>query len=133
MSLNESNRDWYETLNKSSLTPPSYVFGIVWPILYVMIIASGVVFVSQPNNEYLALGTALYILQWILNLAWSPLFFRYRQISVSLLVILILVIVVSGTVYVFGTQNIIASVLLVPYLVWISFASYLNGYIWYYN
>lgn len=133
MSLNESNRDWYETLNKSSLTPPSYVFGIVWPVLYVMIIASGVVFFSQPNNEYLALGTALYILQWILNLAWSPLFFRYRQISLSLLVILNLVVVVSSTVYVFGTQNIIASALLVPYLVWISFASYLNGYIWYHN
>lgn len=133
MSLTESNRDWYETLNKSSLTPPSYVFGIVWPVLYVMILASGVVFVSQPKNESLALGITLYMLQWILNLAWSPLFFRYRQITLSLLVILSLVVVVSGTIYMFGTQHSVAAALLVPYLVWISFASYLNGYIWYYN
>jgi tryptophan-rich sensory protein len=133
MSLNESNREWYNSINKSPLTPPNYVFGIVWPLLYVMIIGSGVDFFSQTNKETLTTGLVLYTLQWILNLSWSPLFFRYKQISLSLLVILSLVATVIGTIYVFGTQSTLSAWLLVPYLVWISFASYLNGYIWYNN
>jgi benzodiazapine receptor len=131
--MNNTNREWYEKLNKSTLTPPSYVFGIVWPILYILIITSGIIFLTQTNNEYFALGLGLYIVQWVLNIVWSPLFFQYKQVFASFIVIITLIFVVGFTIIIFGSANKIAATVLIPYFIWISFAAYLNGYIWYNN
>lgn len=133
MSPNSPNRQWYESLNKSSLTPPSYLFGTVWPILYIMIIISGVVYFIQPPSELFTIAVVVYVLQWILNLAWSPLFFQYQQITASFIVIFLLLITIAINMYIFGNINQIAASLLIPYFAWVSFATYLNGYIWFNN
>lgn len=131
--MNNNNREWYENLNKSSLTPPSYVFGIVWPILYIMIIASGIVYFIQPQTNLFITAIIVYVIQWLLNIAWSPLFFKYRQITVSFIIILSLLVIIGINMYVFGETSNLSASLMLPYFIWVSFASYLNGYIWYYN
>ena len=131
MSLTGERKDWYDSLQRSSLTPPDYTFGIVWPILYLMIIASGGVYFSTPS--FTTLGAVLYSLQWIINLSWSPLFFRFRMLTTSFVVILALVITTGFTIIEFSNASPLAALLLVPYMLWISFASYLSGYIWYHN
>ena len=131
MSLTEERKEWYDSLERSSLTPPDYTFGIVWPILYLMIIASGGVYFSTPS--FTILGAVLYSLQWILNISWSPLFFRFRMLTLSFIVILALVVTTAFTIVEFSNTSPLAALLLVPYMLWITFASYLSGYIWYHN
>jgi len=131
MSLTEERKEWYDSLERSSLTPPDYTFGIVWPILYLMIIASGGVYLSTPS--FTILGAVLYSLQWILNISWSPLFFRFRMLTLSFIVILALVVTTAFTIVEFSNTSALAALLLVPYMLWITFASYLSGYIWYHN
>ena len=121
------DKEWYRTLNRSSLTPPNWTFGVVWPILYGMIIVSG--FTYFTSERVTTLGIILYLTQWILNLSWSPLFFGQKQLCISLGVIIGLVSTVLLTMYEFQKSSAISAYLLVPYLLWISFASYLNAYI----
>lgn len=124
------DRKWYDKLKKSSLTPPSWIFGVVWPILYVLIISSGILYImNKPKITYTDKGIILFVVQFLLNLSWSPLFFTYRQICLSLFIIVCLVILVFLTIKEFYKTSKVASYLLVPYFIWISFATYLNFYV----
>lgn len=124
-----AKKDWYRQLTRSSLTPPDWVFGVVWPILYMMILASGFLYMTEPTQ----IGITLYILQWLVNLSWSPLFFQQRKICASFVVILIMILLVGATIWEFHKKSPTAAYLLIPYFLWISFASYLNGYICFSN
>lgn len=123
---------WYQTLNRSSLTPPDYVFGIVWTILYVMIAVSGWS-IWQREYQETALLKKLFASQMILNWSWTPLFFTYHFIGAALaciLLITILVLLVTLKAY----KNLkLVSFLFAPYLGWVLFATYLNFYIWQHN
>jgi tryptophan-rich sensory protein len=127
--LNETNKDWYATLDKSPLTPPSFLFGIVWPILYILIIISGILFFINTPKEWLVIGVIIYAVQWILNLTWSPLFFMYKQLLLSFIVIVTLLITIGVNIFIFSQGSLLSASLLIPYFIWVSFASYLNGYI----
>ena len=123
---------WYTTLQRSPLTPANYVFGIVWTILYIMLAMSGWAIWSSQHSK-LGLIKIVYILQLMLNWTWAPLFFIYHQPGLALLCIGL--IIALTLVVIFKTYHTIplASYLLMPYFVWVSFASYLNFYIWLYN
>ena len=69
---------WYKTLNRSTLTPPGYVFGITWTILYSMIGLCGWIIWSQRPTQKLISLKSLYLLQLFLNWTWTPLFFKYH-------------------------------------------------------
>ena len=122
----EQKENWYKNLNKSSLTPPSYVFGYVWPILYILIILSFVIYV---NGKYTSKGIILYITQFILNLTWTKLFFEKGLICISFLHLAILNVLVFITYTEFIQSSWFAGNLLIPYMIWILFALYLNYYI----
>ena len=112
---------WYLSLNKSELNPPSYIFGIVWPVLYVLMMISA--FLSHKKVF------ALFNVQLIFNAAWSWLFFRFQLPLIALLDIYMLIglnIYILNLMY---KENKIAFFLFIPYVVWISFASYLNLFI----
>lgn len=124
------DKAWYNHLRKSSLNPPPWVFGVVWPILYILIIASGINYImNKPNISLMDRGLVFYVIQLVLNLIWSPLFFGYKQICLSLFVIITLVFFVYLTIQEFEKTNLLSALLLVPYLLWISFATYLNFYV----
>ena len=112
---------WYLLLNKSKLNPPSYVFGIVWPILYVLMMVSA--FLAY-RRIFL-----IFIIQLFFNAAWSWLFFRFQMPLEALLDIYLLIALNIYILILMYKENKIAFFLYIPYVVWISFASYLNLFI----
>ena len=112
---------WYLSLNKSELNPPSYIFGIVWPILYIFMMVSA--FLAY-KKIFL-----LFIVQLFFNAIWSWLFFRFQMPLVALLDIYLLIVI---NIYILNSmykEYKLAFFLFVPYVLWISFASYLNLFI----
>jgi benzodiazapine receptor len=127
--MNKVNeREWYNGLKKSPLTPPSWVIPTVWAILYVIIIASGIIYIKNGGNIK-SRGFLYYCGAWILNLSWSPLFFTYHRPDLSYIVIVCLFLFITFTIYEFNKVSSLASYLLIPYLLWVAFASTLNAYI----
>lgn len=126
---------WYPTLNKPVWQPPAWVFGPVWTLLYLMMaIASWLVWQKRAQNEaqvYRALGW--YGLQLGLNLAWSVIFFGMRQIGLALIEIVLLWATLAITIIKFGRIQRGAAGLLLPYLLWTTFAAALNAAIWWLN
>lgn len=127
-----NNSNWYKSLNQSPLTPPSWVFPIAWTILYALIIASGVVFLTN-GGTVRSVGFFYYCAAWILNLSWSQIFFRYQRPDLSFVVILGMLAFIALNIRAFYPVSHLAAYLLVPYLAWVSFATYLNGYIVFMN
>ena len=112
---------WYLLLNKSELNPPSYVFGIVWPILYILMMASA--FLAHKKIF------SIFIVQLFFNAAWSWLFFRFQMPLIALLDIYLLIAINIYILNLMYKENKLAFFLFIPYVVWISFASYLNLFI----
>lgn len=127
MSRND-NSEWYKSLKKSSLTPPGWVISVVWAILYVMIIASGIIFLKNGGSVYSA-GFLYYCVAWILNFSWSQIFFKYENLDLSFVVIVGMLVFITLNIWEFYNVSRIAAYLLVPYVAWVSFATYLNGQI----
>ena len=120
-STSASTDSWYLLLNKSELNPPSYVFGIVWPILYILMMVSA--FLAHKKVF------SIFIIQLFFNAAWSWLFFRFQMPLVALLDIYLLIAINIYILNLMYKENKLAFFLFIPYVVWISFASYLNLFI----
>ena len=112
---------WYLSLNKSELNPPSYVFGLVWPILYIFMMVSA--FLAHKKIF------SLFIFQLFFNAIWSWLFFRFQMPLVALLDIYLLIVINIYILNLMYKESKLAFFLFVPYVLWISFASYLNLFI----
>lgn len=124
---------WYAGLNRSPLTPPDHVFGIVWSILYVLIAISGWMIWNLQSDLVSAGLKRLFVAQLVLNWSWTPLFFAMHKVYLALLCIIILVWCVAALILRAYPKLKMVSYLLLPYLIWIVFATYLNFYIWVYN
>ncbi len=122
---------WYPLLTKPPLTPPSWIFGPVWTALYLLM---GISLYRVWRKGWRRTGAReLFVVQLGLNAIWSPVFFGMRQPGWALLVIALLVPAVALTIVAFARIDRVAAWLLVPYLAWISFATYLNAAIWVLN
>jgi translocator protein len=117
---------WYAELAKPALNPPSWVFGPVWTVLYVLMAISLYLFWTTKPAQPKGLGLTLFAIQLALNAMWSAVFFGLQQPGAALGVILILWLSILITMIVFWRQKPLAGALLIPYLLWVSFASYLN-------
>ena len=119
---------WFASLNKPSWNPPSSIFAPVWTILYAsMGISLWLVLTAvEYYNDYHRKAVALFGTQLVLNFCWSIIFFRIRSINGALVNIILLDIAVIATMVVFFKINKAATWVLVPYLLWICFASFLN-------
>ena len=124
---------WYSTLNRSTLTPPNYLFPIAWTILYGIIGVSGYLIWRESAFSKLTFIKRLYIIQLILNWIWTPLFFRYHLTGLAFLVLIAMDLLVGTLIFLAYSKIRRVSLLMLPYLLWILFASYLNFYIWLYN
>jgi len=121
---------WYATISKPPWTPPGWVFGPVWSLLYLsMSISAWLVWRSRARKA-VALPLGIYVLQLIANGLWSWFFFGRQLIGVALVDLLALVLVVSINLVLFFRIDRKAGTLLIPYLLWISFAAALNYQIW---
>ncbi len=118
---------WYSSLNKPFFTPPSWLFGPVWTILYILIAISAIiVFKKGFKNKKIKNAGKIFTIQLILNLIWSPVFFGAHQILLSLIIIVFLWYFIYKTIQIFSQINKKASYLLYPYLIWVTIAFLLN-------
>jgi len=124
---------WYSTLNRSPLTPPNYVFPVAWTVLYGLIGVCGWLIWHESSFPKLRTIKTLYVTQLILNWSWTPLFFHYHLTGFSLIVLGAMDILIGALVFLVYSKIRSVSLLMMPYLLWILFASHLNFYIWWHN
>ena len=120
-SSNTADDLWYQTLIKSPLNPPGYVFGIVWPILYLLMSISAFRTFNETKN--------LFLIQLIFNALWSWLFFAFQMPFVALLDIWLLIYLNIKINLKMFYQDKLSGFLFIPYVLWLFFASYLNLFI----
>lgn len=125
-----SVKTWYATLAKPSFNPPDAVFGPVWTVLYVLMAIAAWRVWRVADRETARGPLALFALQLALNLGWSVIFFGLERIGPAVAVILMLELAVVATVLAFRPIDRIAAWLLVPYVLWVGFATVLNIAIW---
>ena len=122
------NSEWYNSLTRPFLAPPDWIFAPVWSILYLLMFGSLATYIFSYGENKL-LGYLYFIIQLCLNFLWSPIVFGARNIGFALAIIIVLDIFVILTIRKFYSISKIAGILLIPYLIWIIFATYLNiGY-----
>ncbi len=117
---------WFAALQRPAAQPPGFVFGIVWPILYLM---QGLALAMVLNARRAAMrwpAVGAFALQFAANLIWSPLFFGMHQVSTAFYWILLILALALATTFLFGRVRALAAWLLVPYLAWLCFAAILN-------
>lgn len=119
--------DWYMALKKPDWTPPGWLFGPVWTVLYIMIAVAGWL---VWRKEGFSLILTLWLVQLIANMAWSWIMFGTHQIGWALLDITLLWLCIAGFIALAWTAHTTAALLFVPYLLWVSFATALNFSIW---
>ncbi len=121
---------WYDALDKPPWTPPGWIFGPVWILLYGMMAAAAWVVWKEDGVRGARLPLAFFLGQLALNAAWSWLFFGLQRPDLALVDIVLLVAAVAVTLVLFGKRSALAGWLLAPYLLWVSFATALNLEIW---
>lgn len=119
-------RGVYEMLIKPPLSPPGWVFGVAWFILYALMGISVYLIYAGSDSEERSRSLELFGWQLAVNLIWPVFFFRWQLYWAAVMVILILDVLVSVTTIRFGQLNKIAGRLMIPYLLWIFYATYLN-------
>lgn len=120
-SSNTSTDVWYQALEKSELNPPGYVFGIVWPILYILMSISAYRTFTDTGR--------IFVIQLIFNTAWSWMFFSFHMPLVALLNIWLLIYLNASIAFKMIKIDRLSAILYSPYVLWLVFASYLNLFI----
>lgn len=124
-------RDWYASLVEPPGTPPNWLFGPVWTVLYTFM-GIAVARIWHLADGGVARRNALisFVVQMLLNLAWTPVFFGAHRIGIALVIIIGLLIMIGVTIHHFRKLDRPAAILLAPYFLWVSYATYLNaGYL----
>lgn len=125
-------KGWYDTIQKPTWNPPNWIFGPVWSTLYLLMgIAVARVWHIGGSNSKTAITT--FIIQFVLNIAWSYIFFAKHEIGFALAELIIMWICIFITIVLFSRIDKVAAWLLVPYISWVTFAGILNFTIWQLN
>jgi tryptophan-rich sensory protein len=124
------NLGWFDTLEKPAFSPPKAVFGPVWTVLYLLMGAAHYLVMTHQVESATRAARIFYGLQLALNTLWSILFFGRRAPGAALVEILLLWVAIVLTVVAFARISRLAALLLVPYLLWTTFATVLNAAIW---
>ncbi len=134
LSTASSVGSWYAGLNKPSFSPPGWIFGPVWTTLYILMgVAAWLVWLRRAEHAGVKLALAIFVIQLALNLAWSYLFFGLRSPLAAFVDLVALWLAILITIVAFGRILTAAAALLIPYLLWVSFAGVLNFTIWHLN
>ncbi len=120
---------WYATLNKPSFSPPDWLFGSVWLILYLMM---GVALYLNwiKKSKQAKCNVRLFFIHLFFNLIWTPIFFGAKNLFLALIIIIIIWVLIVVMIFKFWKVNKVSSLLLIPYLLWVTFATLLNYSIW---
>jgi len=122
--------EWYPSIEKPSWTPPGWLFGPVWTALYTLMAVAAWVIWRKEGWAGARAALVLYAVQLALNAAWSPLFFGLRMPGVAFAELVVLWMAIIATAVAFWKKSPLAGALLVPYVLWTTFAAALNLAIW---
>jgi tryptophan-rich sensory protein len=132
LSMTDS-RAWYSTLNKPFFTPPSWIFGPAWSVLYVLMGITWYLLLKAPKGIARLNALRVFYVQLVLNFLWSILFFRFHWIELALIEIAVLWICIILLIFYTYKTHKLAAIITLPYLLWVSFATALNAAIWWLN
>jgi translocator protein len=124
---------WYTQLRKPEWTPPNWIFGPAWTTLYLMMAISAWLVWRSSDSYSARFALALFAIQLVLNTMWSIVFFGLHEVGPAFGEILLLWMMIIATAVAFLPFSLLAAWLLIPYIVWVAFASYLNFRIWQMN
>lgn len=120
---------WYKFLNKPSFSPPNWLFGPAWLTLYLLMgIALYLNWIKKTKQA--KSNVRLFFIHLFFNLIWTPIFFGAKNLFLALIVIVVIWIFIVTMIFKFWKVSKTASFLLIPYLLWVSFASILNYFVW---
>jgi translocator protein len=122
--------EWYATLDKPAFTPPSWVFGPAWTTLYILMAVAAWRVWTRDGFAGATTALTLFFIQLALNAAWSMIFFGLRAPGWALAEIIVLWVAIVATTIHFFRHSSVAGWLMVPYILWVSFATVLNAAIW---
>ena len=118
---------WFDALQKPFFMPPGWLFGVVWPILYILMGVALAMILAEPPSPRRRKALILFFVQLALNFAWSPIFFAAHDITLAKYVIFIMAVIAAGAAGQFLRLKKAAGLLLIPYLAWLIFAAALNS------
>lgn len=124
---------WYADLHKPSFNPPNWVFGPAWGILYIMMAVALYLVIIKPTGVSKVGAYLVFFIQLILNSAWSVVFFGMHHVYEAFIVIMVLWFFILLSILLFNRISKTAALLLIPYIAWVTFAAFLNFYIWQLN
>ena len=127
MFTSQSVPEWYATLNRPSFNPPNWIFGPVWTTIYILMGISFFLIWKQEASKVRNRAILIFLLQLLLNFAWSFIFFYFNMIGLALVEIILLWISIVMMLVVFYKIKPIASYINIPYLLWVTFATVLNA------
>jgi len=121
---------WYDSLAQPALAPPNWVFGPVWTALFTLLGVAAYLVLRDGDGRQRTVAFGLFVAQYVLNVAWTLVFFGAQDIAGGLVVIAALWVLIAATLAAFSRVRPAAGYLLAPYLAWVSFAAYLNYAFW---
>lgn len=125
--------NWYAGLNKPFFNPPNWLFGPVWTLLYILMGISLYLIWKLSSSEERTRAIWLFSIQFVLNFFWSIIFFKYHLLGWAFVEIMAMWVFILLTILQFKQLSSWAAYLLMPYLLWVSFATILNASIWWLN
>ena len=120
---------WFASLEKPFFMPPGWLFGVVWPVLYVLMGIAVAMILAEPPSQRRRNALILFAVQLVLNFAWSPIFFAAHDIRLAKYVIYVMALIAAGAAGQFMRLRKAAGLLMVPYLAWLIFAAALTSVI----
>ena len=118
---------WFDSLAKPSFMPPGWAFAVVWPILYALMGIAVAMIMAEPPSDRRRLALILFIIQLVMNFAWSPIFFAAHDIVLAKTVIFLMAAIAAAAAGQFNRLRPAAGLLMVPYICWLVFAATLNA------
>lgn len=133
--LTRGNMDIYQKLNTPPLSPPGFLFPIVWTILYILMgVSSAMVYIDKEKNPKAAKqGLIYYVISLVLNFSWSIVFFNLQAALAALVILIVMLYFIIRTIIEYYKVKPSAAYLQIPYALWVAFAGYLNVGIWLMN
>lgn len=117
---------WYAQLIKPPWNPPAWLFGPVWTCLFALMAVSAWLVWLKSGDHDVRVALSAFAVQLVFNVAWSALFFAAHSPRAALVEIGVLIIAIAATILAFARVDLVAATLLLPYVLWVSFAAYLN-------
>jgi tryptophan-rich sensory protein len=117
----------YKSLNLPPYSPPAWLFGVVWPLLYILMgISAYLIYITPSKSEDKRKALITYAAQLLVNFTWSIIFFRFQEYGFAVVILALLLLLVTLTIVFFYNLNKLSALLLIPYYLWLLFAYYLN-------